>query len=39
MNKLCNSCGEAIGDVPDGATIMFGGWGATGGFVNAGKKM
>jgi len=30
MNKVYSSCSEAIGDVPDGATIMFGGWGATG---------
>jgi len=30
MDKVYTSCAEAIADVPDGATIMFGGWGATG---------
>lgn len=30
VNKVYNSCAEAIADVPDGATIMFGGWGPAG---------
>src|SRR5574340_68513 len=30
MNKVCESYAEAIADVFDGATIMFGGWGPTG---------
>ena len=28
--KVCNSCAEAIEDVFDGATILFGGWGPAG---------
>jgi 3-oxoacid CoA-transferase subunit A len=30
MDKVWNSCAEAVDDVPDGATIMFGGWGPAG---------
>lgn len=30
MNKVYSSCLDAIADVPDGATIMLGGWGASG---------
>jgi 3-oxoacid CoA-transferase subunit A len=30
MNKVYASCQEAIADVFEGATIMFGGWGPTG---------
>jgi len=30
MNKVYNSCAEVIADIPDGATIMFGGWGPAG---------
>jgi 3-oxoacid CoA-transferase subunit A len=30
MEKVYSSCNESIADVEDGATIMFGGWGATG---------
>ncbi|MDR7402943.1 MAG: CoA transferase subunit A [Armatimonadota bacterium] len=30
MQKVVASCQEAIADIPDGATIMFGGWGPAG---------
>jgi 3-oxoacid CoA-transferase A subunit len=30
MEKVFKSCAEAISDIPDGATIMFGGWGPAG---------
>ena len=30
MNKICDTCDEAIADIPDGATLMFGGWGRIG---------
>ena len=30
MDKVWKSCAEAVADVPDGATIMFGGWGPAG---------
>ena len=30
MNKVYNSCGEAVADVFDGATTMFGGFGSAG---------
>lgn len=30
VNKVYGSCAEAIADIPDGATIMFGGWGPAG---------
>ena len=30
INKVYNSCDEAIADIADGATIMFGGWGPAG---------
>ncbi len=30
INKVYNSCDEAITDISDGATIMFGGWGPAG---------
>jgi len=30
INKVYNSCAEAISDIPDGSTIMFGGWGPAG---------
>ena len=30
INKIYKSSAEAIADVPDGATIMFGGWGPAG---------
>jgi 3-oxoacid CoA-transferase subunit A len=30
INKVYKSCADAIADVPDGATIMFGGWGPAG---------
>ncbi|MFC1814769.1 CoA transferase subunit A [Thermodesulfobacteriota bacterium] len=30
INKVYNNCAEAIADVPDGTTIMFGGWGPAG---------
>ena len=30
VNKIYNSSAEAIADIPDGATIMFGGWGPIG---------
>jgi 3-oxoacid CoA-transferase subunit A len=30
LNKIYNSSAEAIADIPDGATIMFGGWGPIG---------
>jgi len=30
MNKLCKTSAEAVADVWDGATIMFGGWGLVG---------
>jgi len=30
MNKVYNSAADAIADIPDGATIMFGGWGLVG---------
>jgi len=30
MDKQYSSCADAIADIPDGATIMFGGWGPAG---------
>lgn len=30
MNKVYGSCAAAVADIPDGATIMFGGWGPAG---------
>src|SRR5512137_1815529 len=30
MDKIWKSCAEAVKDIPDGATIMFGGWGPAG---------
>jgi 3-oxoacid CoA-transferase A subunit len=30
MDKVVKTCAEAIEDIPDGATIMFGGWGPAG---------
>ncbi|CAL8971503.1 3-oxoacid CoA-transferase subunit A [Rhodoplanes serenus] len=30
MNKICHSLGEAVADVPDGASIMIGGFGDAG---------
>ena len=30
MDKIWRSCAEAVKDIPDGATIMFGGWGPAG---------
>ncbi len=30
VNKVYRSCAEAVADIPDGATIMFGGWGPAG---------
>jgi 3-oxoacid CoA-transferase subunit A len=30
MDKVVKGCAEAIKDIPDGATIMFGGWGPAG---------
>lgn len=30
MNKVYGSCAEALADIPDGSTIMFGGWGPAG---------
>ncbi len=30
MEKVFSSCAEAVADIPDGATIMFGGWGPAG---------
>ncbi len=30
MNKVYESCGAAVADIPDGSMIMFGGWGPGG---------
>ena len=30
INKVYNSCDEAVADIPDGVTILFGGWGPAG---------
>ena len=30
MDKIWKSCAEAVQDIPDGAVIMFGGWGPAG---------
>ncbi len=30
INKMCPSAAEAVGDIPDGATVMIGGFGASG---------
>jgi 3-oxoacid CoA-transferase subunit A len=30
MEKIWKNCAEAVKDIPDGATIMFGGWGPAG---------
>ncbi|MDH3621792.1 MAG: 3-oxoacid CoA-transferase subunit A, partial [Gammaproteobacteria bacterium] len=30
MNKMCPSVAEAVADIPDGATVMVGGFGASG---------
>ena len=30
MEKVFNSCAEAIDDIPDGSKVMFGGWGRIG---------